>query len=293
MEIAGRTTLITGAARGIGAATAQALARRGGNVALVGREPELLAAVAAEIGERAAWFEADVTDGAALDAAVRGTVERFGGIDVVLANAGIASFGTVATTDPEAFARTIDVNVTGVFRTVRATLPHVVERRGYVLVVASVAAFTPVAGMSAYAASKAGAESIASALATEVARDGVAVGSAHPSWIDTDMVRGAMADLGSLRRLRRLLPWPMRATTTVEDCAEAFVHAIEQRARRVYVPRAGALAYWGRALIQSRMATRVTGRLAAPIVPELEREVAALGRSVGAHAEVSFLAGKR
>ena len=78
-----------------------------------------------------------MTDTAALKRAVEGTVERFGGIDVVIANAGIAPVGTVATIDPEAFERTIEVNLLGVWRTVRAALPHVIERRGYILPIAS------------------------------------------------------------------------------------------------------------------------------------------------------------
>src|SRR4051812_43388886 len=101
--VSGKVVLITGAARGIGAASARELHARGASVALVGLEPELLAALASELGDRAAWFEADVTDRAAMDAAVAGTVERFGGIDVVIANAGISPMGTVTTLAPEAF----------------------------------------------------------------------------------------------------------------------------------------------------------------------------------------------
>ena len=93
---AGRRSFITGAARGIGAATAERLHARGANVALVGLEPERLAENAERLGDRAAWFEVDVTDLAALEAAVQGTVERFGGIDVAVANAGISFMGTLA-----------------------------------------------------------------------------------------------------------------------------------------------------------------------------------------------------
>jgi hypothetical protein len=274
-----KTVLISGAARGIGAATARELAGRGWNVALVGLEPELLAALAESIGATAAWFEADVTDQDALEAAVAGAVERFGGLDAVIANAGIASFGTIAVTDPEAFARTIDVNLTGVFRTVRAALPAIIERRGHVLVVASVASFTPLAGMSAYSASKAGAEAIASSLSTEVRHHGVTVGSAHPSWIDTDLVRDAMAELDGFRKLRRVLPWPVRATTSVDACARAIAGGVERRAQRVYVPRSAALVYWLRPLLQNPRTLRLSGRISARLVPELEAEVAALGRS--------------
>ncbi|HEV2819183.1 MAG TPA: SDR family NAD(P)-dependent oxidoreductase, partial [Solirubrobacteraceae bacterium] len=156
MDLQDRTVLITGAARGIGTHLAAELVRRGANVALVGLEPHELAARAAQLGERCAPFVADVRDQAALEAAVAGAVKRFGAIDVVVANAGVANLGTVRTTDPDAFALTVDVNLTGVFRTVRAALPHVIARRGHVLVISSMSAFAPVAGMAAYTASKAG-----------------------------------------------------------------------------------------------------------------------------------------
>src|SRR6476646_3650452 len=111
--LAGKTVLITGAARGIGAALARKAAARGARVALVGLEPDLLAAVADGLGPEHLWIEADVTDPGALEAAVRKTVETFGGLDVVVANAGIAPLGTVATSSARALARTIEVNLIG------------------------------------------------------------------------------------------------------------------------------------------------------------------------------------
>jgi NAD(P)-dependent dehydrogenase (short-subunit alcohol dehydrogenase family) len=285
VDLRDRVVLITGAARGIGAATARELARRGARVSLVGLEPERLAAVASELGERHMWFEADVTDQAALGAAAAATVERLGGIDVVVANAGVASYGTVAQIDPEAFARTVDVNLTGVFRTARAALPHVIERRGYVLVIASVASFAPLGGLASYTASKAGAESLASALSMEVAHLGVAVGCAHPSWIDTDLVRDAERDLRSFRRMRSLLPPPLRSTTSAQACARALADGIERRRARIYVPRFVALAFWGRALIASRLSQRVVTRMGGDLIGEMEAEVAELGRSYSEHTD--------
>src|SRR5690348_11436761 len=108
--LAGRSVLITGAARGIGAALARQAAARGARVALVGLEPDRLAAVADELGPEHLWVECDVTDADALAAAVSRTVETFGGLDAVVANAGIAPLTTVMTSSPRALSRTIEVN---------------------------------------------------------------------------------------------------------------------------------------------------------------------------------------
>src|SRR6202040_2137944 len=140
---------------------------------------------------------ADVRDYSAMRRAADNAVERFGGIDIVVANAGIASYGSVQQVDPEAFKRVIDVNVVGVFHTVRATLPAVIDRRGYVLVVSSLAAYAAAPGWAPYNASKAGVEILANALRLEVGHRGVGVGSAHMSWIETALVRDTKADVPS------------------------------------------------------------------------------------------------
>src|ERR671936_2416254 len=198
--VAGKSVLITGAARGIGAETARRLAAKGARVALVGLEPEQLERVASQCGPDAIWFETDVTDWDALERAASGTVERFGGIDVVMANAGIAISGLVRSSDPAAWERVIEVNLLGGWRTIRTCLPHVIERRGYILPVASLAAAAHAPVMSAYSASKAGVEAFADALRAEVAHLGVGVGCAYFSWIGTDMVAGGDASAaGSIR----------------------------------------------------------------------------------------------
>jgi NADP-dependent 3-hydroxy acid dehydrogenase YdfG len=166
-SISGKVVLITGPARGIGEATARLLAARGARLSLVGMEPARLASLAAELGGGHAWFECDVTDQAALDRAVAGTIGKLGAIDVVVANAGIASNGTVAVTPVAALARTVEVNLIGVMRTVSATLPHVTASKGYYLLVSSAAALAALPGLAAYAASKAGVEFFGNALRLE------------------------------------------------------------------------------------------------------------------------------
>ena len=233
-SVSGKTVLITGGARGIGAESARQLAARGARLSLVGLEPELLEQVAGECGD-AAWFEADVTDRDALQSAVDATVERFGGIDVVMANAGIGAGGTVRSMDSDAWERVIEVNLLGVYRTIHACLPHVIERRGYVLPVASVAAAIHAPGISAYAASKAAVEALGNALRAEVAHLGVRTGVAYFSWIDTEMVRGADEHPGT-QYMRSKMRGPAAKTYSVEQAGQAVADGIEQRARRIVVP---------------------------------------------------------
>ena len=276
----GRTVLITGAARGIGAESARRLGARGARVALVGLEPEELERVAGEIGGNAAWFEADVTDEDALQAAIDGTLERFGTIDSVVANAGIAPVGTVRSIDPAAFERTIEINLLGVWRTVRACLPHVIERQGYVLVVASVAAAVHGPGMASYAAAKAGAEAFADSLRLEVRHLGVDVGVGYFSWIATEMVAGA-DDHPAFGWARAELPGPFGKTYPVSKASDAVADGIARRRRWVMVPG------WVRAILLLRGLAfplfERTGRQHAPEMDErFEHDVEERGAEASA-----------
>jgi NAD(P)-dependent dehydrogenase (short-subunit alcohol dehydrogenase family) len=270
-SVRGKTVLITGAARGIGAETARRLAARGARVSLVGLEPELLEEVASECGDAAA-LEADVTDREALDAAVEATLERFGAIDAVMANAGIGAVGTLRGMDPRGWERVIEVNLLGVYRTIHACLPHVIERRGYVLPVASIAAAVHTPGMSAYAASKAGVEALADSLRGEVKHLGVDVGVAYYSWIDTEMVRGADTHPAS-QFMRSKLKGPAGKTYTVEQAGEATAAGIEARARRIVVPR-GFLALLAARMPVARLTEMQTGRDVEEFVRLVEAETA-------------------
>ncbi len=224
----GKVALITGAARGIGAGVARGYVAAGGKVALLGLEPDLLKELVVELGENAAWWEADVRSGAAVTKAVDEAAAHFGRIDHVLANAGIASYGTVRQIDDASFARVVDINVNGVYRTLHASIPHLEKTKGYALVVASLASFAPLAGLASYNASKAGAESLALAAKQEVAFLGIDVGVCHPSWIDTDIVRGAEADLPTFRAIRKKLPYPANSTTTLEKCIDGILDRVRK-----------------------------------------------------------------
>lgn len=235
-DVNGRTVFITGAARGIGAETARRLHGKGANVAVVGLEPDRLEALAAELGDRAAVFVADTTDSEALDAAVKGAVERFGGIDVGLANAGIQLTGAVATAAPRVFERTVEVNLFGVWRTDVALLPQITARGGYLLNVASLAAATHAPLMAGYAASKAGVEAFTNSLRIETSVTKARVGCAYFGFIDTDIVRGSFTQPSSAQ-MRRMLPWFMRKPKPLSEAIDAIEEGIEKRRARVWAPR--------------------------------------------------------
>jgi NAD(P)-dependent dehydrogenase (short-subunit alcohol dehydrogenase family) len=282
-SLSGKTVLITGAARGIGEELARQAAARNANVAVIGLEPDRLKSLAKELNGH--WFECDVTDQAGLELAVASAVERFDAIDVVVANAGVANIGTLRSGSVDALVRTVDVNLNGVIRTVAATLPHLVQAKGYALLISSAAAFTAMPGMAAYCASKAGVEQFGNVLRLELAHLGVGVGTAHPIWIDTDLVRGFTSDLPSFREVRKKLPWPLSQEVTLADCVATMLRGIEKRKRRVYVPRSIGLVQALRSIVISPLTDAIVrrGTERGAKIEQMEEEVRKLGRSFGSH----------
>jgi NAD(P)-dependent dehydrogenase (short-subunit alcohol dehydrogenase family) len=205
-------------------------------VALIDLRADELEAVADRLGPAAAAFPADVTDADAMEDAIAAAATHFGGIDVVVANAGVAYLEPVAGGEPASFRRTIDVNLVGPWTTVRLALPHVTQRRGYVLCVASIAAVIHPALHGAYAASKAGVEALTDVLRVEIAGADVAVGVAYFPYIDTPMVRDAISTPVGQEMWSRLT-FPLNRMIPVERAATSMVNGIERRARRVYTPR--------------------------------------------------------
>ncbi|MDS1113430.1 SDR family oxidoreductase [Gordonia westfalica] len=259
VDLTGKVALITGAGNGIGKETALRLAGVGARLILVDIDRSAVDDVAATIGTRASGYVADVTDYAALDAAVRAGVERFGGIDIVVANAGVGTYGSFRNMDPETFRRGIDINVNGVFFTVRAALASIIERRGYLLLVSSMTAFLPGPGMGPYAPGKAAVDHLATSLRAEVGRLGVAVGSAHMSWIDTPLIRDIQSDLSVFDDYLKKLGPPLDKIVGVDVCADAFVRGIARRQRRIYVPGWVAVAAWCKHLLSTRLGDRLFG----------------------------------
>jgi NAD(P)-dependent dehydrogenase (short-subunit alcohol dehydrogenase family) len=230
----GRVALITGAGSGIGAELARQLAAKGMRLALIDVNAEGLARVAAGL-PGAETAVADVRDAQALSAAIEDLAQRCGGIDVCVANAGIATGGPLRLVGPETVEETIDVNLLGVWRTVRAALPHVVERRGYLLLVASAAAVLPAAGLGAYSVSKAGVDALGRTLRVELRPHDVGVGVGYFLFLNTPMVT-AGEDSPIFGQAKRRLPNALGKTWPLEPAVARTVRTIEKRSRAVSYP---------------------------------------------------------
>ena len=269
--------VVTGAARGIGEKVARVVAARGARVALIGVEPDRLRALADDLGP-ARRGGRPMCATVLLASAIDGCAETMGGIDFVVANAGVVSYGTVRQVDEASFERVVDINLNGVFRTLKYATPasssqsRSCDRRG-------VGGVVHTAGRYGLVRRKQGRRRDARlGVRQEVAHLGITVGLVHPSWIGTDLVRGAEADIPSFQDLRRRLPYPGNVTTSVDRAAGAIVDGLVRRRSRVYVPRAVVVANWAKAALNSPAAWPWMRRFAAQVVPVLESECEALGR---------------
>ncbi len=231
----GLVVLITGAASGIGAATALEVFSQGGIPVLVDCDAQPLAQMAQQCGEGCLHFVADVTDLSAMQEVVAHTLAVHQRIDVVFANAGVAAFGPVAYVDPQAWQRCVEVNVVGVFNTVRSALPALMAQRGYVLINASVSSFAHPPAMSAYAASKSAVEAMGNVLRLELQAHHVGVGVMYAGWVSTPLVAEGALHPGFVR-LRATMPAFLNKETTAQDTARVIVHAISKRQRRIFIP---------------------------------------------------------
>lgn len=247
-RLEGRRVLITGAARGIGASLARRLYARGARVALLGLEPELLEQVATMCGG-APWRVCDVRDGDEVQRAVDALTGELGGLDVVVANAGVAAQLPLLGGDPDVMVRTVEVNLIGTYNTVRAAGPLVAHPGGYVLLVASAAAGVQLPLMGAYAASKAAVEALGNTLRLETKHLGLRVGVAYLAEVDTDMTAIGFATEAA-GQIKGLGPFTRVAPRAVG--VDAFEKGIAARARRIYAPR------WVAPMMRLRMLTQRT-----------------------------------
>jgi NAD(P)-dependent dehydrogenase (short-subunit alcohol dehydrogenase family) len=237
-SLSGKVALVTGGARGIGFATAQELVAHGARVVIVDLHEDAVEQAAGRLGADALGLAADVTDRDALDGVVEQVVERFGGLDVLVANAGIASRGaTTLAAEPEQFERVIEVNLLGVYRSVHAALPEITRRQGHVVVVASIYAFFNGVGAAPYAMAKAGVEQLGRALRVELKPHGAGASVAYFGFIDTEMVHQAIDADPLVDRLMAASPKVLRKRLPPSAAGAAIVRGIERRQPRIIRPR--------------------------------------------------------
>jgi NAD(P)-dependent dehydrogenase (short-subunit alcohol dehydrogenase family) len=242
----GRRVLITGAARGIGAAVARRLHSRGAKLALAGIEPEQLRAVASECGDAPA-LACDVRSREQVEGAVAQAVERLGGLDVVVANAGVAAQMPVIGGDPEVFEQTIAVNLVGVYYTLRAAGPHIAHKNGYALAISSLAAAVHVPLLGAYCSAKAGVEALGDAMRIELRSSGARVGVAYFAELETDMTSRGFGTEAARKLQSQIRGGRFQRVAPLSAGVDAIERGIEKRARRVVAPR------WVEALLPIRM----------------------------------------
>jgi NAD(P)-dependent dehydrogenase (short-subunit alcohol dehydrogenase family) len=237
-DLNGKVALVTGAARGIGFETARQMHLRGASVAVLDLDVDQAREAAERIGPRSIGIAADVTDQVAMMAAVAEVVEKFGGVDVAVANAGIAQsqLATARGISGEEWERVFEVDLLGVWRTARAALPQIVERRGQMIVVSSVYAFMNGMGNSPYAVAKAGVESLGRTLRIELAPHGASASVAYFGWVDTKLVQDAF-DQPDGGRIKEFTPDFLLKRITPDEAGAGLVRGIEERAPRIFVPK--------------------------------------------------------
>ena len=277
IDLGGKTILITGAGSGIGAASARALHAKGANVILLDLTQAGTQPLAQELGSaRSLSVMADVTDRRQLDTAVRAGLQKFGRVDIVFANAGIACDPptTVRCMDEQTFEHIIEVDLFGVTRTVQACLPEIIKNKGHVLMTASTSAFINGIANVPYGIAKAGVEMFGRSLRAELARTGATAGVLLPCWTKTPIAANALgAHELSARLVKRGFPPFLRKPITPETVAQAVVKGMENRSANIFRPRRWALISMARGLfnpITDRAIAR--DKLMQDLIAKLEAE---------------------
>lgn len=235
-----RSAIVTGSGTGIGAACARRLAADGFGVVLSGRRPELLEAVASELGGAAVVVPGDVGAPDHADALVSAARDAWGGVDAVVLNAGVGDSRPVGDETLEGWERVLRTNLTGAFLVARATLPSLVERRGSLVAVASTNAWRAGPGMAAYCTSKAALVMLTQTIAYDYGPQGVRANAVLPGWVRTPMGDGAMDDLAAARGTDRDGAYalcnahvPLRRPAEPEEIADVAAFLLSDGARYI------------------------------------------------------------
>lgn len=241
-DLYNKVILITGATGGLGRAAAQALLAQGAKLALLDLDLDAVESMAVQLGgpERAAGWAANVRSLESLTTAINAAADHFGGIDVVIAGAGVGLHGSLETMNPEEFETVIDINLTGVWRTFRASLPFVKARKGYLLAISSMAAFIHSPLNTHYVASKAGVWALCNSTRLELKHEGVSVGSFHPTFFKTPMMDAL--ENGPCSTLVWNKHQGIWQYVELEELINALVDCIKNRREVVTVPKRNSLA---------------------------------------------------
>ena len=236
-----KTVLITGASGGIGRAVAKRFYACGANLVLTDLSHDALDAAFAEmVRERILLSAMDVTNMTATKAVVAKAIERFGQLDMAFANAGISAqtpTSMLAISEDE-FQNVVNVDLFGVWNTVKASLPHVLAAKGHILITASVYAFINGMVNAPYAASKAAIESLGRALRVELAGTGATAGVLYPGWVATPIATAAFGGHKEATELRkRAMPGPFGRAVQPDFIANAVIAGVESRAPRIIAPK--------------------------------------------------------
>jgi NAD(P)-dependent dehydrogenase (short-subunit alcohol dehydrogenase family) len=233
-----KVIVITGASGGFGTALCTALYQRGAKLALLDVDDAALAAQLEQYPAvyRAKSWHADVCDTDSLRDAMNAAVEYFGGIDVVIANAGIDLIEPLTADGDDNFDRVIDINLNGVWRTFRAALPHVKASSGHLLAISSISAFVHSPLQASYTASKAGVWALCNSVRLELRQYGVSVGTLHPTFFKTPLLKNISENDAGNALWGAHKEFPFK-TVAINDVVDAAIAAIENRAEIVTVPR--------------------------------------------------------
>lgn len=239
-DLNGRVAVITGSTGGLGTAVCAALIAKGAKIALFDMDEAAVKAQASALGANARGWKVDVRSLDSLQQAMDEAADHFGGIDVVIANAGITAFEPLETADPGHFERVVDVNLLGVWRTFHAAAGHVQKRKGYLMAISSMAAFSHSPLQAAYTASKAGVWAMCNSIRLELRHLGVGVGSVHPTFFKTPMMERTFNDPagkqiwnGNTSVFFKMAP--------LEHVVKSIVKGIEKRSEMIFVPRNNSL----------------------------------------------------
>ena len=239
LDLSGAIVLITGAGQGIGREIVLETLRRGGIAVAVEINPESARKIETEIGGQGTVHIADVCDAAAMAAVARDTIQRYGGIDVVIANAGIERVAPVQDMDPADFEAVIETNIMGVYRTIKPALDSVIARNGHVIAISSVAGLIPFPLAAAYSASKAAVDMMMRVIRMELSGTGASAGAAYFGFVQTRMADRIFSDPVIARAIARIPSrlLGIRPLPTPHQVAVIILNGAERRRARVFAPR--------------------------------------------------------